>query len=364
MGAEDSLAKKTTPFLLDDRSRKKVPLREEDAADLGKKLVITMHNNPSFRDALMNSARYSLLSKGDLFFDEDMVLERIDLFENEAKNEEDLEDDKGDLWEETVDGFPALEISDKKYDELVKRWSRVIQGSYLLVQPWAPNYVKGTNNLTAVAAWVRFPGMLLHLYHKSALRRLASLLGCLLKIDCNTYSKNREKFARITVELDLTKPLVPLVYVKGRRQKVEYEGLLRICYTCGMYGHVKEECHRKEATRSANTNEKGQTDEQQQVASLYGPWMLVSRKKPRGYDERNRMASMANNHVKDGSRFTILQHEPNDESTMQVDTQETDMIVGKDRIGHTTMNEIITSRKADMEVHKKHYDRHCDGTAQ
>ncbi|XP_017974453.1 PREDICTED: uncharacterized protein LOC108661542 [Theobroma cacao] len=220
-----------------------------------------------------------------------------------------------------VDWFPALEISDKKYEKLVKRWNKsvivrmlgrpisyrllcdriaymwnpkgkysivdldddcflvkfteegdylralldgpwVIQGSYSLVQPWTPNYLRGANDLTAVAAWVRFPGMPLHLYHKSVLRRLAALLGHLLKIDYNTCSKKRGKFARIAVELDLTKPLVPFVYVKGKRQKVEYEGLPRICYVCGLYGHVQEECLNKENSRSHSMNEKEKGDEQ------------------------------------------------------------------------------------------------------
>ncbi|KAF7822242.1 ribonuclease H [Senna tora] len=50
------------------------------------------------------------------------------------------------------------------------------------------------------------------------------------------------KFARICVEINLKKQLVPQVEVRGRSYAVEYEGLHLICFHCGRYGHSKDLC--------------------------------------------------------------------------------------------------------------------------
>ncbi|WRX14338.1 protein of unknown function DUF4283 - like 5 [Theobroma cacao] len=85
-----------------------------------------MHNNPSFKDVLLKSTKDTRLSEGDLFSDEDMASEHADTTGGEVENEDELEDDSEDFWEETVDGFPTLEISDKKYEKLVKRWNKFV----------------------------------------------------------------------------------------------------------------------------------------------------------------------------------------------------------------------------------------------
>lgn len=70
------------------------------------------------------------------------------------------------------------------------------------------------------------------------------MIGELLKIDYNTDEEQRCKFARMAVVLNLEKPLplVPRVWLNGKSQKVEYEGVPRVCSHCGVCGHVKEVC--------------------------------------------------------------------------------------------------------------------------
>lgn len=47
------------------------------------------------------------------------------------------------------------------------------------------------------------------------------------------------------VEIDLNQPVVGRVWLQGHWYKVEYEGLQRICSTCGCYGHFACECSMK-----------------------------------------------------------------------------------------------------------------------
>lgn len=56
-------------------------------------------------------------------------------------------------------------------------------------------------------------------------------------MDPNTSYATRGKFARVCVEIDLNKPLVPKIYVGGNWQTIEYEGLNLICFKCGHVDH-------------------------------------------------------------------------------------------------------------------------------
>lgn len=50
------------------------------------------------------------------------------------------------------------------------------------------------------------------------------------------------QFARICVEVNLAKPLVPHVIVRGEKFKLEYKGLHSICFECGIYEQRSEFC--------------------------------------------------------------------------------------------------------------------------
>ncbi|EOY13577.1 Uncharacterized protein TCM_032178 [Theobroma cacao] len=242
MAAEDSLAKNTMPFILDDRSRKKVRLREEDKADLGKMPKIIMHNNPSFRDVLMNLENDTLLSKDDLFSDEDMAFEHVDISRNYC------------VIRSSLCGTLKLPASATMDTKLCKR------------------------------------------------RKQSYCCGGLGQIPKDAA------------------PFVPQI-------SAEMIGIsFRICYVCGSYGHVQEEWQNKKTSRSTSTNERGHADEQQQDASPYGPWMLVSWRKLRGYDGRNRMQA--------------------------VDTKVTDVVLENKRKMHNTVSKTIATRKAYMSICK------------
>ncbi|RYR05350.1 hypothetical protein Ahy_B06g085220 [Arachis hypogaea] len=59
----------------------------------------------------------------------------------------------------------------------------------------------------------------------------------MLKVDHATSIHSRGRFARICVEIDLSKKLVPRISVMGYTLSIEYEGLHLICFECGKYGH-------------------------------------------------------------------------------------------------------------------------------
>ncbi|KAL4311482.1 hypothetical protein GQ457_01G015760 [Hibiscus cannabinus] len=52
----------------------------------------------------------------------------------------------------------------------------------------------------------------------------------------------RCKFTSLAILVDLTQPLILCIDIDNFIQKLEYEGLQNICYSCGVYGHSKESC--------------------------------------------------------------------------------------------------------------------------
>ncbi|KAF7811664.1 putative ribonuclease H protein At1g65750 family [Senna tora] len=67
----------------------------------------------------------------------------------------------------------------------------------------------------------------------------------------------RGRFARICVEVDLSKHLLAKFTLRKKTRRIEYEGLHMICFSCGVYGHRKENCplNKKEQVIDLNKTE-------------------------------------------------------------------------------------------------------------
>lgn len=71
---------------------------------------------------------------------------------------------------------------------------------------------------------------------------LGSAIGKPIRVDSNTLDAKRDVTREFAVQIDLDKPVVGKVWLKGFWYKVEYEGLHRICATCGCFGHLARNC--------------------------------------------------------------------------------------------------------------------------
>lgn len=159
------------------------------------------------------------------------------------------------LWKLSA-GFEILDIGNDffmvKFDTEVDR-CKVMDGGpwmifdhYLTVQVWSPNFMSPSAQIEKTMVWIRFPGLNLFFYDESILMALVAVVGKPIKVDSNTLDVRRGRFARVCVEIDLNKPVVGRVWLKGNWYRVEYEGLHRICTMCGCYGHLTRECRKKQ----------------------------------------------------------------------------------------------------------------------
>ncbi|KAI9082448.1 hypothetical protein K1719_035591 [Acacia pycnantha] len=119
--------------------------------------------------------------------------------------------------------------------------------------------------------------------------------------------KGRNKFARVCIELDLTKPLVPHYMVDGVLKHVEYESLHALCLNYGIFGHFKESCvHGKKGSsevekvglEGSDGIEEGEIAENSKQAT--GLWKVVQRLR------RQRRDRPMNEEVKTSSRYDVL----------------------------------------------------------
>lgn len=157
----------------------------------------------------------------------------------------------GSLWNAAL-GFSVIDLendylfvrfqSERDAEFAFTQGPWTIMGHCLIVQLWTPRFDNSMEEIESVIAWIHLLGMALHYYHKKILRMLGQIIGSIIKVDYNNESATRGKFARLTVEVALTKPLISQFFLDGKVQKVEYEGLPTICFGCGKYGHNHEAC--------------------------------------------------------------------------------------------------------------------------
>ncbi|CAN1191316.1 hypothetical protein LINPERHAP2_LOCUS40986 [Linum perenne] len=75
-----------------------------------------------------------------------------------------------------------------------------------------------------------------------AVSRIGNYIGKTVKIDLATSEGARARYARVCVEIDITKPLLGKYMIEDRTFLVEYESLENICGDCGFYGHKLGAC--------------------------------------------------------------------------------------------------------------------------
>ncbi|CAI0550916.1 unnamed protein product [Linum tenue] len=184
------------------------------------------------------------------------------------------------------DTFLATFGNDQDYLRALTGGPWVILDHYLIVHQWSPSFRPSDKPHKSVVAWVQLPELPVHFYHREVLFALGNLIGRTIKLDYHTERLERGKFARIAVDLDMTRPLPTRIWLDGIWQAVVYENLPTICYDCGRIRHSEEHCPEKKPSNSLAMIPILDPDQQHsppaEVASEppagFGPWMQVSRK--------------------------------------------------------------------------------------
>ncbi|XP_031112039.1 uncharacterized protein LOC116016010 [Ipomoea triloba] len=197
----------------------------------------------------------------------------------------------------------------KDYDYAKFEGPWMVLDHYVLVQEWRPNFDPLTDKTEKLLVWVRFPSLSIEYFDDDFLRKIGNKVGRPIKIDNTTSIATRRKFARICVEVDISKPLLSKFTVEDKVCLIEYEGIHMVCFKCGVFGHRKDNCGQSMSTANRADGEQGEdamatnaTRDREELPALvkktstrgdltkesYGQWMLVTRKEKRPAKENQK----------------------------------------------------------------------------
>lgn len=140
------------------------------------------------------------------------------------------------------------------------------------------------------------------------------------KLDFNTDNGDRGKFARMTIFVNLGKPLVSQILVNGALQQIEYENLPVVCFSCGRYEH-NQDIYPNSKNNPGKLGENNETEKltskqevlpkpknHAQEGKEFSPCMLVERKQRRGKKEGRNGGDTSKKEGQGTSCFQVLEN--------------------------------------------------------
>ncbi|XP_058725788.1 uncharacterized protein LOC131597091 [Vicia villosa] len=134
--------------------------------------------------------------------------------------------------------------------QVMERGPYFIFGKPLFLKYWSIEFELKDDLLRVLPLWITMPNLPLHLWGEKSISKITSVVGIPITTDECTARKLRISYARVLVEVGITKPIKEEVTIKdhnGRewKQKIEYEWRPKYCQSCLRIGH---DCSNKKVT--------------------------------------------------------------------------------------------------------------------
>ena len=207
--------------------------------------------------------------------------------------------------------FYSIRFSLKEdMDAMLKNGSWFFGGHFLSIRPWELFFKPASASVSSIAVWLWLHELPMELYELEVLKQVGEAIGKVLRIDSYTAMEARGRYARLCIQLDVTRPLIDTVLIGRFEQPMVYEGIHRLCFSCERLGHRKESCpftikkpkppvkggpmsaeegrasyqgevpHGLHDSSCTDTSSGTMKDRGGTKEDRYGPWMLVTRRKP------------------------------------------------------------------------------------
>ncbi|CAI0405118.1 unnamed protein product [Linum tenue] len=128
------------------------------------------------------------------------------------------------------------------YEASISGGPWILGDTYLTVHRWYRGFDPWTAVTKSSMVWVQLPCVPPELFNQVAVMRIAGLIGKSVRVDRATLEGARMKYARVSVEVDLTKPLLSKYKIEGKEYFITYKGLFNVCFDCGRYGQQTHAC--------------------------------------------------------------------------------------------------------------------------
>ena len=122
-----------------------------------------------------------------------------------------------------------------------------VQSELFVLQAWHPNFDPFLEELKWVDLWVRIPRFPTELLNFESMANLfvANNVGVLIKLDSNSLLRNKIRFARACIRVDITAPLLEYAELSrggGECVGMSYEDFSSGCSFCGCEDHTIDAC--------------------------------------------------------------------------------------------------------------------------
>nr|POE59909.1 hypothetical protein CFP56_39478 [Quercus suber] len=205
--------------------------------------------------------------------------------------------------------FSAME----DYDLVLDKGPRFIGEHFLSIRPWVPNFRPCSADVSSIAVWVRLNDLPIEYYQVEALKEIGSTIG----------------------KIDVEKPLITALLIGNFEQPVNYEGIHKLCFSCGRIGHRKEDCpliirpvqtparEEEDGVDKAQGSPREKHDAELAETSAdedntYEPWMVVTRKRNGYKPNRYNSTSSTSRYLEEGQNPTGANLPKNDTSKERV----------------------------------------------
>ncbi|XP_074301678.1 uncharacterized protein LOC141633088 [Silene latifolia] len=188
------------------------------------------------------------------------------------------------LTDLTNNYYVARFSTKQDYDFVMTQGPWMIDDHYLTIRKWVPNFIPSEDNIRYLTAWVRIPNLPVEYFYEMFLKKIGSKVGKVIRVDKNTASAERRQFTRLSVEVDISKPLLSKFRLNGKVYCIQYEGLRMTCFKCGRLGHLLEQCP-KHHPSEANMIIENETDQSVLTNSAVGANSLEACLRPEEKDD-------------------------------------------------------------------------------
>ncbi|CAH9098192.1 unnamed protein product [Cuscuta europaea] len=151
--------------------------------------------------------------------------------------------------------------------QVLKEGPYTIFGKSLMLKVLSEDFSFEDKEFLKVPIWVKFPNLPMKLWNEDAMSEVASMVGVPFTTDKVTQERTNHKFARVLIEIDVSKPPtlsfpIRLPSRKVVKQFVVYETFPNFCFHCKEYGHHPFICKKlsKENLENDEKENKGEIE--------------------------------------------------------------------------------------------------------
>ena len=164
--------------------------------------------------------------------------------------------------------FSFDSATDLHYAYSKRPWT--LKGAHLILREWQPHLSWDEIDFTTSTFWVQVHGLPSAWLLEDNIKQIGAKVGKVVKVDFVEGDRvHWRRFIRLRVEVDISKPLIPGVFLPrpGLNDlwiSLKYEKLPEVCFCCGILGHDSRFC---------GSSQKKLTNQYGRKFVAFGPWL-------------------------------------------------------------------------------------------